>query len=67
MVRCAWYALPSMLEYVGQGIGFRFVIPAKAKISRFADEHGAVCVVCLAEYYGYERIGADEVQRRPLG
>ena len=44
------------LEYVGQGIGFRFVIPAKAKISRFADEHGAVCVVCLAEYYGYERI-----------
>lgn len=55
------------LEYVGQGIGFRFVIPAKAKISRFADEHGAVCVVCLAEYYGYERIGADEVQRQPIG
>lgn len=32
-----------------------------------ADEHGAVCVVCLAEYYGYERIGAEEVLRKPLG
>ena len=54
------------LEYVGQNIGFRVVIPAGAKISHFADEHGAVCVVCLAEYYGYERIGADDVLRKPL-
>ena len=54
------------LEYVGQNIGFRLVIPAGAKISHFADEHGAVCVVCLAEYYGYERIGADDVLRKPL-
>lgn len=54
------------LEYVGQNIGFRVVVPAGAKISHFADEHGAVCVVCLAEYYGYERIGADDVLRKPL-
>jgi uncharacterized repeat protein (TIGR02543 family) len=54
------------LEYVGQNIGFRLVIPAGAKISHFADEHGAVCVVCLAEYYGYERIGVDDVLRKPL-
>ena len=54
------------LEYVGQNIGFRVVIPAGAKISHFADEHGAVCVVCLAEYYGYKRIGADDVLRKPL-
>ncbi len=55
------------LEYVGQGIGFRVVIPAGSKISRFADEQGSVCVVCLAESYGYETIGEEDILRRPLG
>ena len=54
------------LEYVGPSIGFRLVIPHGEKISRFADEHGSVCIVCLAEYYGYERIGEKDLLRQPL-
>lgn len=54
------------IEYIGQGIGFRVVIPAGSEISRFEDDHGTVCIVCLAEYYGYKHIEADEVLRQPL-
>ena len=54
------------LEYIGLNIGFRVLIPAGSKISRFADDHGYVCIVCLAEYYGYKNIRPDEVLRQPL-
>ena len=54
------------LEYIGFNIGFRVLIPAGSKLSRFADDHGYVCIVCLAEYYGYKNIRPDEVLRQPL-
>ena len=43
---------------IGQGIGFSVSIPAGSKISRFADDHGSVCIVCPAEYYGYSLFGS---------
>lgn len=55
-----------MFQYVGPSIGFRVVIPHGEKISRFADENGSVCVVCLAEYYGYVLIEEKDLLRQTL-
>ena len=35
-------------------------IPADASLQKFVDEHGCVCVVCLAEEFGYEVLDPEE-------
>ena len=36
--------------------GLRVVIPAGANLRAYADANGSVCVVCLAEAFGYENL-----------
>ena len=36
--------------------GLRVVIPAGANLRAYADANGSVCVVCIAEAFGYENL-----------
>ena len=41
------------LEVSSGGVSYRIVIPAGADLHDFADHNGCVCVICLAEAFGY--------------
>ena len=48
------------LECTCNDFRFSVEIPADASLQKFVDEHGCVCVVCLAEEFGYEVLDPEE-------
>jgi len=50
------YGSDITLLFACQGVHFRCVIPAGFDFKPCSDENGSVCVLCVAEAVGYERI-----------